>query len=66
MNTPSEQLPADLTIGSLVDGKSNILSPLSYNAGYAAGNGPDAASSSPFALQVGFYPTACGASSFTN
>jgi hypothetical protein len=66
LNTPSDQLPADLTIGSLVDGKSNLLSPQSYNAGYAAGSDPAAASSNPFALQVGFYPTACGAPSFTN
>ncbi len=65
-NLPNEQLPPDLTIGSLVDGKSSILSPQSYNAGYAAGNDPGAASSSPFSLQVGFYPTACGAPSFTN
>lgn len=66
LNTPSQQLPANVTIGSLVDGKSNLLSPQSYNAGYAAGNSPDAASSSPFALQVGFYPIACGAPSFLN
>lgn len=61
LNVPNEQLPADLTVGSLVDGKSNLLSPQSYNAGYAIGNDPSAASSSPVALQVGFYPMACGA-----
>jgi hypothetical protein len=66
LNASSEQLPADLSIGSLVDGKSNILSPQSYNAGYAAGSGGNASSSSPFAFQVGFYPQACGAPSFTS
>jgi hypothetical protein len=66
LDSPSEQQPADLTIGSLVDGKSNLLSPPSHNAGLAAGNDPGAASSSPFTLQVGFYPTACGPPSFTN
>ncbi len=64
-NSPSEQQPADLTLGSLVDGKSNLLSPPSHT-GLAAGNDPGAASSRPFTLQVGFYPTACGAPSFTN
>jgi len=66
LNVPNEQLPADLTLGSLVDGKSNLLSPQSYNAAYAIGNDPSAASSNPFALQVGFYPMACGAPGFTN
>lgn len=66
LNSPNQPPPPDLTIGSLVDGKSNLLSPRSYNAGYAAGNGPGAASSSPFTLHVSFYPMACGAPSFTN
>lgn len=66
LNTPSDQLPPDLTIGSLVDGKSNLLSPLSYSAGYASANDASAASSNPFALQVGFYPSSCGTPSFTN
>jgi hypothetical protein len=64
LGSPSEQQP-DVTIGSLVDGKSNLLSPPSHNAGFAAGNDPGAASSSPFTLQVG-YSTACGVPSFTN
>ncbi len=66
LGSPSEQLPADVTLGSLVDGKSNLLSSPSYNAGFAAGNDPGAASSSPLTFQAGFYPTACGAPSFTN
>jgi hypothetical protein len=65
-NLSNDQLPSDLTIGSLVDGKSNLLSPQSYNAGYTERNDPLAASSNPFALQVGFYPMACGAPGFTN
>ena len=67
LSAPSDQLPADVTLGSLVDGKSNLLSPQSYNnAGYAAGNGPGATSPSPFAFQVGFYPMGCGTPGFTN
>lgn len=65
LNVPNEQLPADLTLGSLVDGKSNLLAPQSYNANYATGNASSAATSSPFALQVGFDTMACGAPSFT-
>jgi hypothetical protein len=65
LDSPSEQQPPNLTIGSLVDGKSNLLSPPSHNAGLAAGPDPGAASSSPFTFRVGFYPT-CGAPSFTN
>jgi len=64
LRSPSEQQPADLSIGSLVDGKSNLLSP-SHDAGLAAGNHAGAASSSSLKLQAGFYPTACGAS-FSN
>jgi hypothetical protein len=64
LGSPSEQ-QQDVTIGSLVDGKSNLLSPPSHNAGFAAWNDPAAVSSSPFTLQVG-YSTACGAPSFTN
>ncbi len=66
LDAPSEQQPPDFTIGSLVDGKSSILSPQSYGAGFAAGNDPGAASSSPFTFKAGFYPMACGAPSFTN
>ena len=68
LNPPSElaaESSQDFTIGSLVDGKSNLFSPQSYNPGYAAGSGLGAASSTPFAFQVGFFPTACGAPGFT-
>jgi hypothetical protein len=64
--SPNEQQPSDFTLGSLVDGKSNLLSPPSHNAGFAGGNDPGAASSSPFTFRAGFFPAACGASSFTN
>jgi hypothetical protein len=66
MGSPSAQQPSDFTLGSLVDGKSNLLSSPSYNTGFATKNDAGAASSSPVALQVGFYPTGCGAPNFTN
>jgi hypothetical protein len=66
LGSPSAQQPSNLTIGSLVDGKSKLLSSSAPDAGLAMGKDPGAASSSPFTLQAGFYPTACGASTFTN
>jgi hypothetical protein len=66
LSSPSEQQPPDFTIGSLVDGKSNLLSSPSYNAGFTAANDPAAASSSPLTLQAAFYPTTCGAPGFTS
>jgi hypothetical protein len=67
LGPPSEQQPQNLTIGSLVDGKSQILSASSsHDAGFAMGKDPGGASSSPFTFHAGLYPTACGASTFTN
>lgn len=59
-NASSSQLPEDVAIGSLVDGKANMLSPQSFNAGYATDSGIGATSSSPVAFQFGFAPLACG------
>jgi hypothetical protein len=62
---PGEQAQqhSDITLGSLVDGKSNLLSPRSYDAGLAAGSGaPATASSNALAFQAALSPTACGAS----
>jgi hypothetical protein len=66
VGSPSEQRPSDFTLGSLVDGKSNLLSPPYHNTGFAAKNDPGAASSSPVTFQAAVYPTGCGAPSFTN
>jgi hypothetical protein len=66
LGSPSQQQPSNLTIGSLVDGKSKLLSSSSHDAGFAMGSDPVGASSSPLTFQAGFYPTACGASTFTN
>jgi hypothetical protein len=61
-----QQQQFDTTIGSLVDGKSSLLSPPSHAAVSAAPRDPGAVSSSPVTFQAGFYPTACGTQSFTN
>ncbi len=66
IGSPSEQGPSDFTLGSLVDGKSNLLSPPSHNTGFATKNDAGAASSSPVTFQAGFYSAGCGAPSFTN
>ncbi len=70
LNAPSEFASQnfasqDFTIGSLVDGKSDLFSPQSHDPGYAAGNSLAAVSSTP-AFQVQFFPTMCGAPGFTN
>ncbi len=66
LNPPSEFASPDFTIGSLVDGKSNLFSPQSHDPGYAAASSLAAASSTPSALQVQFFPTTCGAPGFAN
>lgn len=66
LNPPDNLASQDFSIGSLVDGKANLLSPQSYNPGFATGNSPEATSSSPLTFSVGFYPTACGAPGFTS
>jgi hypothetical protein len=66
VHSPSEQRPGDFTLGSLVDGKSNLLSAPSHNAGFAGANDSGAAHSNHIAFQAEFNPTGCGAPSFTN
>jgi hypothetical protein len=66
MGSASEpQQSSGYTLGSLVDGKSNVLSPLSYD-GFSRGNAPNTASSSTLTLQSGFSATPCGTPTFTN
>jgi hypothetical protein len=59
----SDQDSTSMTLGSLVDGKANILSPQSFNSGFAASN-VSATNPSPFSLQAGFTAPGCGPSSF--
>ena len=56
LNPPGEFASPDFTIGSLVDGKSNLFSPQSHDPGYAAASSL-AATNSPFpAFQVTLFP----------
>jgi hypothetical protein len=62
----SDRRQSDFTLGSLVDGKSNLFSSPNYSAQFARKSGADAAASNRLSLQAGIFSTACGASAFTN
>lgn len=66
LNPPSQFASPDFTIGSLVDGKSNLFSPQSHDPGYAAASSLAATNSPLPAFQVQFFPTTCGAPGFAN
>ena len=61
-SSPGEQQPWDTTIGSLVDGKANLLSPQSFN-GFAT-NATSTPSVGPFNIEAGFFSSPCGQSNF--
>jgi hypothetical protein len=58
--------PADMTIGSLVDGRAKNLFSMapSYDAGLTTASNVGAATSSPVAFQYGFQTTPCGPLNF--
>jgi len=64
-SAPGEQQPTEYTLGSLVDGKSNLLSSPSFGGSFPGLNATGAAPSSPLTFQAVAYPTACGPQSFT-
>jgi len=66
LGSPSQQQPSDFTIGSLVDGKSSLLSSQAHDAGFSSGNAPSAVSSSSVTLGAGVSPAGCGSPSFAN
>jgi hypothetical protein len=63
---PSRQ-PSGFTLGSLVDGKSDLLSPKKKDgaAGFAGANAPAASNSNGVTLEIGAYQPGCGVPAFT-
>jgi hypothetical protein len=57
--SPSDQQPSSFTIGSLDDGKANILSPQSFMSGFSTKDA-GTTNTSPFTLQTGFSTSSCG------
>jgi hypothetical protein len=56
---PLNQPPSDFTLGSLVDGKSNLLS-AKHGADFAKSNGAAGSDPSPVTLQISSYQPGCG------
>ena len=62
---PTRQ-PSGFTLGSLVDGKSDLLSPKKNDrAGFAGANAPAGSNPNGITLQIGTYQPGCGAPAFT-
>ena len=66
VSSPSDRRPSDFTLGSLVDGKSDLFSKQNYGTRFAKKNDPTTANSSGITFQAGIYPAGCGASAFSN
>jgi hypothetical protein len=63
--SPSRQ-PSGFTLGSLVDGKSELLSTKKKDgAGFAGANSPAASNSNGVTLQISAYQPGCGVPAFT-
>lgn len=60
---PDDQQPFDATLGSLVDGKANMLSASSYNTSAFVDSSAAGSTANPFSVQAGFR-TSCGAWNF--
>jgi hypothetical protein len=64
--SPSKQQPSGFTLGSLVDGKSDLLSTKKKDgAAFAGANAPAASNPNGVTLQISAYQPGCGVPAFT-
>jgi hypothetical protein len=62
----SSQRPSDFTLGSLVDGKSDLFAPPNHGAALTGANAEPASGPKPLTFQISSYQTGCGSPAFTN